>query len=52
MMHNQLSSHRPYKEGGPDYYPPPDMDRLKDRLVQHLTKLGSAVIVSPVETAA
>ena len=52
MVHNLLSSHRPYQEGGPDYYRPTDTDRLKDRLVQRLKKLGFAVTVAAVETAA
>ena len=52
MVHNLLSSHRPYEEGGPDYYRPTDTDRLKDRLVQRLKKLGFAVTVAAVETAA
>jgi len=47
-----LSSHRPYQEGGPDYYHPTDTDRLKDRLVQRLEKLGFAVTIAAAETAA
>ncbi len=52
MVHHLLSSHRPYEEGGPDYYRPTGTDRLKDNLVQRLKKLGFAVTVAPVETAA
>lgn len=52
MVHALLSSHRPYQEGGPDYYRPTDTDRLKDRLVQRLKKLGFAVTVAAAETAA
>ena len=52
MVHNLLSSHRPYDEGGPDYYRPTDTDRLKDKLVQRLKKLGFAVTVAAAESAA
>ena len=52
MVHSLLSSHRPYQEGGTDYYRPTDTDRLKDRLVQRLKKLGFAVTVAAAETAA
>jgi transposase len=51
MVHNLLSSHRPYQEGGPDYRPT-NTDRLKDRLVQRLKKLGFAVTIAAAETAA
>jgi transposase len=52
MVHALLSSHRPYQDGGPDYYRPTDTDRLKDRLVQRLRKLGCAVTVTEPQTAA
>jgi transposase len=52
VVHSLLSSHRPYQEGGPDYYRPTDTDRLKDRLVQRLKKLGFAVTVAAAQTAA
>lgn len=52
VVRNLLSSRRPYEEGGPDYYRPSDTDRLKDKLVQRLKKLGFAVTVAAVETAA
>jgi transposase len=52
MTHSLLSSHRPYEEGGPDYYRPTDRDRLKDNLVRRLRKLGFAVTVAAVETTA
>jgi transposase len=45
MVHTLLSSHRPYQEGGSDYYHPTDRDRLKDKLVQRLKKPGFAVTV-------
>jgi transposase len=52
MVHNLLSRHRPYEEGGSDYYRPTDTDRLKDKLVQRLKKLGFAVTVTAAQTAA
>lgn len=52
MVHNLLSNHRPYEEGGSDYYQPTDTDRLKDKLVQRLKKLGFAVTVAAAQTAA
>lgn len=52
MTHSLLSSHRPYEEGGPNYYRPTDRDRLKDNLVRRLRKLGFAVTVAAVSTAA
>ncbi|MBA4064581.1 MAG: IS110 family transposase [Isosphaera sp.] len=52
MVHNLLSSHRPYQEGGIDYYRPTDTDRLKDKLVQRLRTLGYAVTIAAAETAA
>jgi hypothetical protein len=52
MAHNLLLSHRPYQEGGPDEYRPTDTDRLKGELVQRLKKLGFAVTIAAVSTAA
>ena len=52
VVHNLLSSHRPCEEGGSDYYHPTDTDRLKDKLVQRLKKLGFVVTVVAAETAA
>src|SRR5262245_43529576 len=43
MAHALLSKPRPYQEAGPDYYRVPDKDRLKDKLVRRLQKLGYAV---------
>ena len=40
------------RTGGPDYYRPTDTDRLKDKLVQRLRKLGYTVTVAAAETAA
>ena len=52
MVHTLLSAPRPYREEGADYYRPPEKDRLKDKLVQRLRKLGFAVEVTPAEPAA
>ena len=52
MVHRLLSAPRPYREEGADYYRPTDKDRLKDKLVQRLRKLGYAVEVSVAEPAA
>ena len=52
MAHALLSSRRPYREDGPDYYRPTDTDRLKDKLLQRLHRLGYAVTAVPVEAAA
>ena len=46
MVHALLSRPRPYREGGPEYYQPTDKDRLKERLVQRLRKLGYTVTVA------
>jgi transposase len=52
MVHKLLSTPSPYQEEGPDYYRPTDQDRLKDKLVQRLRKLGYAVEVKPAEPVA
>ena len=52
MVHSLLSTPRPYEEEGADYYRPTDTDRLKDKLVQRLRKLGYAVQVAVAEPAA
>ena len=52
MVHALLSNSRPYREEGADYYRPTDKDRLKDKLVQRLRKLGYAVSVTAEEPAA
>ena len=52
MVHALLSAPRPYQEEGADYYRPTDKDRLKDKLVQRLRKLGYAVAVTAAEPAA
>lgn len=52
MVHTLLSAPRPYQEEGGDYYRPTDKDRLKDKLVQRLRKLGYAVDVTAAEPAA
>jgi hypothetical protein len=41
-----------FQEEGADYYCPTDKDRLKDKLVQRLRKLGHAVEVTAAEPAA
>ena len=52
MVHTLLSVPRPYQEEGADYYRPTDKDRLKDKLVQRLRKLGYVVEVTATEPAA
>lgn len=52
MAYSLLSKPRPYGEEGPDYYVVPDKDRLKDKLVRRLQKLGYAVTVMVAEPAA
>jgi transposase len=52
MVHRLLSAPRPYQEEGADYYRPTDKDRVKDKLVQRLRKLGYAVEVTAAEPAA
>lgn len=47
-----LSAPRPYQEEGADYYRPTDQDRLKDKLVQRLRKLGYVVEVTAAQPAA
>jgi transposase len=52
MAHALLSRPRPYEEEGPDYYQVPDKDRIKDKLVRRLQKMGYAVTVAVAEPAA
>jgi hypothetical protein len=52
MAYTLLSNPRPYQEEGPDYYQVRDKDRVKDKLVQRLRKLGYAVTVTAAEPAA
>ena len=52
MAQALLSKPRPYEEEGPDYYQVPDKDRVKDRRVRRLQKLGYAVTVTVAEPAA
>jgi transposase len=47
-----LSRPRPYEEEGFDYCRVPDKERVKDKLVRRLQKLGYAVTVSVAEAAA
>jgi transposase len=52
MVHSLLSTPRPYDEEGVDYYRRSDPDRLKDKLVHRLRKLGYAVELTPAQPAA
>jgi transposase len=52
MVHSFLTTPRPYHEEGADYYRPTDTDRLKDKLVQRLRKLGYSVQVAAGQPAA
>jgi transposase len=52
MAYALLSRRRPYEEAGPDYYQVPDKDRLKEKLVGRLQKMGYAVTVTAAEPAA
>jgi hypothetical protein len=52
MAHALLSKPRPFREEGPDSYRGLDKDRLKDKLVRRLQKLGYAVTVAEAEPAA
>jgi transposase len=52
VVHKLLSTPRPYHEEGSEYYRLTDKDRLKDKLVQRLRKLGYAVTVAAAEPAA
>jgi transposase len=52
MVHTLLSAPRPYQEGGADYDRPTDKDRLKDKLVRRLRKLGYVVEVTAEQPAA
>jgi transposase len=52
MAYALLSKPRPYQEEGPDYYRAPDKERLKDKLVRRLQKLGYAVTVTGEKPAA
>jgi transposase len=52
IAYTLLSQPRPYQEEGPDYYRVRDKDRVKDKLVKRLQKLGYAVTVTVQEPAA
>jgi hypothetical protein len=52
MAYILLGDRRPYREEGPDYYPVPDKDRVKDKLVRRLRKLGYTVAVTAEAPAA
>ncbi len=52
MVHTLLSVPGISPEEGADSYRPTDKDRLKDKLVQRLRKLGYAVEVTVTEPAA
>jgi transposase len=51
MVHRLLSDPRPYQEEGAAYYRPTDCDRLKEKLLQRLRRLGYAVTVTLAEPA-
>jgi transposase len=46
MAWGLLRDRRPYREEGPDYYRLPDKDRVTDKLVRRLQKLGYTVAVT------
>jgi transposase len=52
MAYVLLRDRRPYREEGPDYYRPADTDRVKDKLVRRLQRLGFTVEVRPAQPAA
>jgi transposase len=52
MAYALLSHGRPYAEEGPDYYRVPDRERVKEKLVKRLQKLGYAVTLEAAEPAA
>jgi transposase len=52
MVHRLLSQPGPYREEGADYYRPTDTDRLKEKLVHRLRKLGYTVTITVEQPAA
>jgi transposase len=52
IAHCLLSNGRPYEEEGPDYYQVPDKERVKDRLLLRLRRLGYQVTVTATEQVA
>jgi transposase len=52
MAYALLSRPRPYEEEGPDYYRVPDQERVKEKLVRRLQKMGYAVTVTVAGPAA
>jgi transposase len=52
IVHYVLRGGRPYEEEGPDYYRAPDRERVKDRLLARLRRLGFQVTVARDEHAA
>jgi transposase len=52
MAYALLSSPKPYQEEGPDYYRVADKDRVKDKLVRRLQKMGYAVTLTVTVPAA
>jgi transposase len=52
VIHCVLSRRQPYEEQGPDYYRASDQERLKDRLLARLRRMGYQVSISNTQTAA
>ncbi len=52
IVHRVLRTGQPYQEEGPDYYRAPDRERLKEKLLARLRRLGYRVSVTVEEGAA
>ena len=52
IVHRVLRTGVPYQEEGPDYYRAPDRERLKDRLLARLRRLGYRVSIAADDEAA
>jgi hypothetical protein len=52
MANALLSNPRPYQEEGPDYSRVPDKERVKDKLLRRLQRLGYTVTFTITEPAA
>ncbi|HYT88522.1 MAG TPA: IS110 family transposase [Gemmataceae bacterium] len=52
IVHRVLRTGQPYQEEGPEYYRAPDQERLKEKLLARLRRLGVRVSVTSEEGAA
>jgi transposase len=52
IVHHLLSTGKPYQEEGPDYYQATDRERLKEKLLARLRRMGFRVAITTDDRAA